>query len=45
VNQHDILVRGAGAVGLTAALALSRQGWRVALLGATAAPATEDVRA
>lgn len=45
MNQHDILVRGAGAVGLTAALALSRQGWRVALLGATAPPATEDVRA
>ena len=45
VNQHDILVRGAGAVGLTAALALSRQGWRVALLGAAAVPATEDVRA
>ncbi|HSM20829.1 MAG TPA: FAD-dependent monooxygenase [Rubrivivax sp.] len=45
MNQHDILVRGAGAVGLTAALALSRQGWRVALLGAAAVPATEDVRA
>ena len=41
---HDVLVRGAGAVGLAAALALARQGLRVALLGATAAPA-EDIRA
>jgi 2-polyprenyl-6-methoxyphenol hydroxylase-like FAD-dependent oxidoreductase len=45
VSPYDILVRGAGAVGLTAALALSRQGWRVALLGAAALPAVEDVRA
>lgn len=37
-------MRGAGAVGLAAALALSRQGLRVALLGA-AAPAADDVRA
>jgi 2-polyprenyl-6-methoxyphenol hydroxylase-like FAD-dependent oxidoreductase len=47
---HDILVRGAGAVGLAAALALARQGLRVALLGAagsagTVADAREDVRA
>jgi len=45
VSQHDILVRGAGAVGLAAALALSRQGWRVALLGAASVPAGDDVRA
>ncbi len=31
--EHDILVRGTGAVGLAAALALSRQGLRVALQG------------
>ena len=30
---HDILVAGAGAVGLAAALALARAGWRVALVG------------
>jgi len=41
---YDILVRGAGAVGLAAALALSRRGLRVALLG-VAAPAVDDVRA
>jgi len=34
----DILVRGAGAVGLAAALALARQGLRVALLGPLEAP-------
>ena len=45
MSPYDILVRGAGAVGLTAALALSRQGWRVALLGAAALPAVDDVRA
>lgn len=44
-GPHDILVRGTGAVGLAAALSLSRQGWRVALLGSLAAPAVEDVRA
>lgn len=43
--QHDILVRGTGAVGLAAALALSRHGWRVALLGPLAEPAAGDVRA
>ena len=43
---HDVLVRGAGVVGLAAALALARQGLRVALLGATpGTAATEDVRA
>jgi 2-polyprenyl-6-methoxyphenol hydroxylase-like FAD-dependent oxidoreductase len=42
---HDILVRGTGAVGLAAALALSRRGHRVALLGEPAAVAREDVRA
>jgi 2-polyprenyl-6-methoxyphenol hydroxylase-like FAD-dependent oxidoreductase len=40
----DILVRGDGAVGLTAALALSRRGFDVALLGGPASP-VEDVRA
>ncbi len=42
----DILVRGAGAVGLAASLALSRQGLRVALLGGPP-PATggPDLRA
>ncbi len=39
--EHDILVKGSGAVGLVAALALSRQGLRVVLQGsgAGAAPA------
>lgn len=44
----DVLVRGAGPVGLAAALALSRQGLRVALRGAgTPAPSPpgDDVRA
>jgi len=45
VTSFDILVRGAGAAGLTAALALSRQGWRVALLGAATPAAADDVRA
>ena len=36
MSAHDVLVRGAGAVGLAAALALARQGLRVALLGAPA---------
>jgi 2-polyprenyl-6-methoxyphenol hydroxylase-like FAD-dependent oxidoreductase len=45
---HDVLVRGTGAVGLTAALALARLGLRVAVLGpaqAPAAPPAADVRA
>jgi 2-polyprenyl-6-methoxyphenol hydroxylase-like FAD-dependent oxidoreductase len=42
--QSDILVRGDGAVGLTAALALSRLQLDVALLGTERAP-SEDVRA
>jgi 2-polyprenyl-6-methoxyphenol hydroxylase-like FAD-dependent oxidoreductase len=44
--RHDVLVRGSGAVGLSAALALARQGLRVALHapGAPAA-ASADVRA
>lgn len=40
----DVLVRGAGAVGLAGALALARQGLSVALLGGTAAAARPDVR-
>jgi 2-polyprenyl-6-methoxyphenol hydroxylase-like FAD-dependent oxidoreductase len=43
--QHDVLVRGAGAVGLAGALALARQGLRVALLGAPPrADAAPDIR-
>ncbi len=41
----DVLVRGAGAVGLSAALALSRLGLQVALLGSLAEPERDDVRA
>lgn len=44
MSEHDVLVRGAGVVGLATALALSRQGLRVALLG-RAPPAKADVRA
>jgi 2-polyprenyl-6-methoxyphenol hydroxylase-like FAD-dependent oxidoreductase len=43
--NHDVLVRGSGAAGLCAALALSRQGLRVALLGSLAEPDRPDVRA
>jgi 2-polyprenyl-6-methoxyphenol hydroxylase-like FAD-dependent oxidoreductase len=42
---HDVLVRGSGAVGLAAALSLSRQGLQVALLGTLTDPAQDDVRA
>ena len=44
-TAHDVLVRGNGAVGLAAALALSRQGLQVALLGRLTEPAQDDVRA
>jgi 2-polyprenyl-6-methoxyphenol hydroxylase-like FAD-dependent oxidoreductase len=43
-EPHEILVRGAGAAGLAAALALSRQGLSVALLGSLAEPVQADVR-
>jgi 2-polyprenyl-6-methoxyphenol hydroxylase-like FAD-dependent oxidoreductase len=43
--EHDVLVRGAGAVGLAAALALARQGLRVALLGSAGPRGEADVRA
>jgi 2-polyprenyl-6-methoxyphenol hydroxylase-like FAD-dependent oxidoreductase len=45
--RPDILVRGTGAVGLAAALALARQGLRVSLLGAwaQASSAQPDIRA
>ena len=42
---NDVLVRGAGAVGLATALALSRQGLQVALLGTLDEPARPDIRA
>jgi 2-polyprenyl-6-methoxyphenol hydroxylase-like FAD-dependent oxidoreductase len=46
MTSTDVLVRGTGAVGLASALALSRQGLRVALLGATPdARPQGDVRA
>ena len=38
MTPYDILVRGDGAVGLAMALALSRQGLNVAMLGASAEP-------
>lgn len=41
----DILVRGSGAVGMAAALALARQGHAVALLGPLSRPAAPDIRA
>ena len=45
MSEHEVLVRGAGAVGLATALSLSRQGLRVALLGSLAEPAAPDLRA
>ncbi|MDQ2779951.1 MAG: FAD-dependent monooxygenase [Pseudomonadota bacterium] len=45
MKSTDILVRGAGPVGLAAALALSRQGFAVTLVGALQAPVAPDVRA
>lgn len=42
--RHDVLVRGAGSVGLAAALALARQGLTVALHGAPMAARAGDVR-
>lgn len=44
-SEFDVSVRGTGAVGLVAALALSRQGLRVALAGPLAEPTTPDIRA
>ena len=44
MTEHDVLVRGGGAVGLASALALGRLGLRVALLRGPA-PATADIRA
>lgn len=43
--QADVLVRGAGVVGQSLALALARQGLKVALVGASSAPTRPDVRA
>jgi 2-polyprenyl-6-methoxyphenol hydroxylase-like FAD-dependent oxidoreductase len=46
MSAHDVLVRGAGAVGLAAALSLARQGLRVALLADQAKMGSQpDVRA
>ena len=48
MSTFDVCVRGSGSVALSAALALGRRGWRVALAagpGFAAAPAREDVRA
>lgn len=44
MTRHDVLVHGAGSVGLAAALALARQGLSVALLGTPAAARAGDVR-
>lgn len=44
-GPFDVLVRGSGAVGLAAALALSRQGLAVALAGPAEPPGGDDVRA
>ena len=46
MSAHNVLVRGAGAVGLAAALTLARQGLRVALQSDAARPGLQpDVRA
>ncbi|EHR72952.1 2-polyprenyl-6-methoxyphenol hydroxylase-like oxidoreductase [Burkholderiales bacterium JOSHI_001] len=47
MNSFDVAVRGAGAVGMSLALALSRQGLRVALVEDVAGPAPggADIRA
>jgi 2-polyprenyl-6-methoxyphenol hydroxylase-like FAD-dependent oxidoreductase len=45
LRQADVLIRGSGTVGLATALALSRQGLQVALLGSLQEPAQADVRA
>lgn len=49
MSKLDVCIRGAGAVGLTLALSLARQGLRVGVVaaaaGAEAAPASTDVRA
>ena len=44
-SAHDVLVRGAGAVGLAAALALARPGLRVALWARSLDSPGDDVRA
>jgi 2-polyprenyl-6-methoxyphenol hydroxylase-like FAD-dependent oxidoreductase len=45
-ERFDVCVRGTGAVGMSLALALSRQGWQVALQGEPArAAGPADVRA
>lgn len=43
-ENFDVCIRGAGAVGMSLALALSRQGLRVALLAGGPAPTGPDVR-
>ena len=45
MHSFDVVVRGAGVVGLTAALALARQGLQVALQGRPRAPGAGDIRA
>ena len=45
MESADVCIRGSGAVALSLALALSRQGLRVALPRVPPLPATSDVRA
>ena len=47
MTKVDVCIRGGGAVGLSLALALARQGLQLGLAGgpASAAPAQPDVRA